>query len=604
MTKARKRRDIQYLRAFAVVLVVLYHAGVPGFKNGFLGVDIFFVISGYLMASLYSSKNFQAFYAARIKRLAPGLLFVACIALASGFFLYTPFEFNELSHEVRLGLVGLVNFHFWNDDTYFGSERFRPLLHFWTLAVELQFYAVFPLLARIARRIKWTWLLIAISSFGLSAILLTISPKTSFFLMPTRMWEFALGALAAQKILPWSFEKKLGRSFKALLVSVGIAVTLCFEIDPNSVSLIDGHPGLVALIVAAATALLLRLEMFKEDSKNLASRILVSVGDASYVTYLVHYFVLVFVNYSPFSPSVTIFQGVFESIGWAFGIIIIGTTLGELVEKRVLRSGLSTRSILIGVMVISVLSLILTPLQRNAATDLEKNISTSLTDRGVYRCGKLFRIQHPRSLTCNLYTSSSLTAKNVLLLGNSHADMIKSELVLEARKSKFNLRFWSDNNPFSGVESVEIIAREIIKTNTDFVVLHSSYLYPNKEYLQILVNFNYPTRVEFIMLESIPTYTDSVSRLEFYGKSESDIEKKKRINLSSLGVAKYYSDIQLDNFKYITTQDLFCSPICTWSRSKGVLFYFDSNHLTLTGAVVLRPKIQEVGRIVGELTTK
>ena len=192
-----KRSDIQYLRAVAVLLVIFYHAGFPLFQNGFLGVDIFFVVSGYLMATLYNGVAPRKFFKARIRRLAPSLGLISLVTLLVSFTVVTPFQFKEISKETVLGITGLSNFYFWNDDTYFAPGRFRPLLHLWTLSVELQFYLLFPFVSRIIKKKKWPWLFILGMSFTFSQLILYKSPKTAFFLLPTRLWEFAFGVLAA-----------------------------------------------------------------------------------------------------------------------------------------------------------------------------------------------------------------------------------------------------------------------------------------------------------------------------------------------------------------------------------------------------------------------
>ena len=136
------RKDIQILRGFAVLIVLLYHFGVPGFKNGFLGVDIFFVISGYLMATLYTPNNKKIFFKRRILRLFPAYFIIIIITLLLSIFILDPNEYRQAFVQANYASLFMSNIGFWYDASYFSKDHFNIFLHLWSLGVEVQFYLI------------------------------------------------------------------------------------------------------------------------------------------------------------------------------------------------------------------------------------------------------------------------------------------------------------------------------------------------------------------------------------------------------------------------------------------------------------------------------
>lgn len=198
-----RRYDIDGLRALAILLIVGYHAFPGVIPGGFVGVDIFFVISGFFVTQSIiseSPQNFsiKAFYARRVSRLVPSLLLVLITLLVFASFFLLPNDYVQLCKQVFGGLFFISNFLLWRGADYFDSEAIKqPLLHLWSLAIEGQFYLVWPLLLYWRRRVNIRTIISII--FILSLILtLCISSRlntAAFYLPLTRMWEFAAGAL-------------------------------------------------------------------------------------------------------------------------------------------------------------------------------------------------------------------------------------------------------------------------------------------------------------------------------------------------------------------------------------------------------------------------
>lgn len=203
MTKYRG--DIDGLRAIAVVIVVLYHFGVPGFSGGFVGVDVFFVISGYLITSILARDALEgrssilSFYARRVRRILPALLVVISMSLIAGYALLLPGDYESLAVSAIYSAFGGGNlFFYWNTGYFDARADTQPLLHLWSLGVEEQFYLVWPIIActilRFARRGAFAFTILAtIAGFALSIYILDTNPKGAFYLAHSRAWELSIG---------------------------------------------------------------------------------------------------------------------------------------------------------------------------------------------------------------------------------------------------------------------------------------------------------------------------------------------------------------------------------------------------------------------------
>jgi peptidoglycan/LPS O-acetylase OafA/YrhL len=293
------RKEIDGLRALAVMSIVLFHAGFKAFEGGYVGVDIFFVISGFLITSIivqdYRSGQFSfaAFYERRARRLLPALFVVLLISMPVAWILLLPGELTEFSKSL-LSVLGFgSNFYFLLDSGYFAtSAEFRPLLHTWSLAVEEQFYLLFP--AVLLAALKFTrsatavvLLLIGIVSFAFSAWASIYKPTLAFFLLPTRVWEFALGALAALLVLSQAYPRLQTYRFCCQAASLLGLLFVIYSVFAFKKTYI--YPGYWAFIPVFGTSLLL---IFSTNQtwvgKALGVKPLVMIGLISYSAYLWH----------------------------------------------------------------------------------------------------------------------------------------------------------------------------------------------------------------------------------------------------------------------------------------------------------------------------
>lgn len=364
MQNAKYLPEVDGLRAIAVMTVVLFHAGFPLFSGGFVGVDVFFVISGFLITGLIAREvdstgrfDFGGFYVRRARRLFPALFvtFVACFVLA--FLLFTTQHFQRFGGELMYALVSLSNMFFWSENGYFNtSADFKPLLHTWSLSVEEQFYLVWPaalylLLSRVGKRGAWLFLvLIGATSLWLNVRMqngfythhfdghqwlkarFSDGGSTIFFLTPFRLFEFAIGASLVW-IKPWLRVPRLALEL-AMLVGIGLIAYAVLRFNDTTV-----FPSYNALVPCIGAALIILAIDAPSTGVAVRNRLSVFIGKISYSVYLVHWPMLVFYKYWHVTPIST-----FERAAIVVVSIVAGYLMFRFVETPFRgRSGKSVR---------------------------------------------------------------------------------------------------------------------------------------------------------------------------------------------------------------------------------------------------------------------
>jgi len=304
------RPDIDGLRAIAVVSVIIFHINANLLPGGFLGVDIFFVISGFLITSLLLKELqstqkicLKGFYVRRIKRIIPALLIVIITTLLVGFLILTPADFLSLLQSAVASLLSLANvfFYFSLDQGYFAKDTAEvPLLHMWSLAVEEQFYLIWPLLMAFIYNKKgsiflfYTLLSILLLSLILAQISLGINQPFAYYSLPTRAWELAAGGALSIYL---QNRKELSPNISNLFSLIGvflIGASFLYVSKQSDIPGIDNIPliiGTLLLIIAG------------KNTKNISRRILsnkiiVFIGLVSYSAYLWHWPLIAFTKYA------------------------------------------------------------------------------------------------------------------------------------------------------------------------------------------------------------------------------------------------------------------------------------------------------------------
>jgi peptidoglycan/LPS O-acetylase OafA/YrhL len=312
------RREVDGLRAVAVIPVILFHAGFAAFSGGYVGVDVFFVISGYLITSVIL-RDLQAgtfslarFYERRIRRILPALFVMLIVCAPLSAILLMPSYSRLAADSLVAASVFASNLLYLRDMGYFGlPEQLRPLLHTWTLGVEEQYYLFFPLFAGVAWKLGKAWLvamlagLVAISA-GFAEWAAMYHPNWGFYLLPARGWELGIGALLAfyldlRPTAAWRMAWLQPLSFFGLaLIAYAVLTFDDFTPTPSSYTLLPTvGAGLVILCASPATL----------AGRMLGSRVAVGIGLASYSLYLWHQPIFVFVrhrNLLPPSPTMVV----------------------------------------------------------------------------------------------------------------------------------------------------------------------------------------------------------------------------------------------------------------------------------------------------------
>lgn len=310
----RYRAEIDGLRALAVVPVILFHAGFHVVGGGFVGVDIFFVISGYLITSILlaeleaGSFSILSFYERRARRILPALFVVLLVCLPCAWYVLLPHDFKGFASSLAAVSVFGSNVLFWGESGYFDTAaELKPLLHTWSLAVEEQYYIFFPpLLALLYRwcrhRLALALTLMSVLSLAMAHWTVTHMPNAAFFLLPPRVWELLLGALAALHLAKRGAAPSLSLPIRQALSLSGAALIayamVCY--DGNT-----PFPGLHALPPTLGSVLLI---LFADEGtwmhKLLTLRWLVTLGLISYSAYLWHQPLFAFAKYtSDTAPS-------------------------------------------------------------------------------------------------------------------------------------------------------------------------------------------------------------------------------------------------------------------------------------------------------------
>lgn len=317
------RPEIDGLRCIAVLSVVFHHADFPLISGGFLGVDVFFVISGYLITRIILGEvvtetfSLRNFYVRRIRRIMPAVVFVLVCTVPISWAVMVPFQFHEFSRSVLTTLFFVSNIFFWRNSGYFdASSEHKPLLHTWSLAVEEQFYLFFPLLMLLIWPFGRNRALSLVAALSVISFLIAeFAPRSyataSFFLLPTRAWEIGVGCILA--FFP-EIASRTPRYFREFGATLGlVAVLTSFFVLHHKMAL----PGFLSLLPVLGTALVIGFATQGTfAARFLAMKLIVAIGAISFSLYLWHQPVFVFSR---------LYFGSID--GWLNSIFLIGVSV-------------------------------------------------------------------------------------------------------------------------------------------------------------------------------------------------------------------------------------------------------------------------------------
>jgi len=425
---------------------------------------------------------------------------------------------------------------------------------------------------------------------------LLVSPKTSFYILPFRIWEFLIGAAIA--IYPRTSEHNLLMQW--VLPIILIACILFLPIQPDALSIIFGHPGIASLVVCFVTAQIIYFGIPAILRDSLLGKGMNLLGEYSYSIYLVHFPVIIFLNYEIFNGNITGFSSYIDLIKIIFFIGALSYFSYNFLEKKQPLSSLFSSKI-IGISIVLLMLLIGAELNKNKFSQNELRIFQALESKENRRCGISFRVFQPFAKICKLNDASD--HKRVLLVGNSHANAIKDTFSESATKSNVAVYFYARNDPLlSDNLSSQQIIHDALELDVEMIVLHYQNLYQQqafKKELSTLLQLAQEKEVFIAIISPVPIHYESVPMMA-YQSSKLGIPPTLPSYREYLSSLKDLNDVVQKNssefLEIYSVGKYFCAPdgACHAFSEEYNPYYYDKNHLTSIGAKKLSPLFNNI----------
>ena len=619
------RPDIDGLRAIAVLSVVGFHAAPGRIPAGFIGVDIFFVISGYLISSIIlkgldtGTFSFTEFYSRRVKRIFPALLLVFLANMTIAYFILLDEQFKGLGKHVAGGAGFVSNFVLWGESGYFDNAAdYKPLLHLWSLGIEEQFYIVWPLSLWLAckRRLNYLALILAIAfaSFTLNIYLVGNNSIAAFYSPLSRFWELLVGAILAYIGI---FTKQASRvKSQAYLNVVSLSGLSLLAIAFVALNREHSFPGWWALLPTVCAAFVIWSGANAWPNRTiLSNRVLVWFGLISFPLYLWHWSLLSFLR---------IVEGT-EVAQWKRGVaiavaIVLAWMTYMLVERPVREGprGKTTPLLLAGLM--SVVGLVGsygyfangfegradTPRAVNAGEIGHFSFFEHIRKR-FYPCAPM-DIQEDAGdwngfVRC--FQSKDGYIRNVAIIGDSHAEHLFPGLA--ARLPESNVVFYGkDVLPFVSKKKFERIFEAVLgDKNITTVLISANWSAKLKDYTddewmdelaKTFVRLTGAGKLVYLT-DDVPAFSFTPQRCKYDGRLGLEnrcAEPDRRTNASYLPFFETLAtEYGSGNVSVIKTYDLFCRQGSCSMAKDGVLHFRDNYHLNVSGSALVANAIAE-----------
>ena len=611
------RLDIQGLRAIAVLSVVIFHINPLLLPGGYIGVDIFFVISGYLIMGFIwrdlKQKNFTLlhFYTRRVYRLFPALFAMVTVTTIAAYFILLPSE-NVLYIKSMLSTLFYVsNFYFYTEASYFNDAMaFYPLLHTWSLSVEEQFYMLFPLLLIWIYRKSAKNILLLLIGVGLLSLVVSqwyVSDDASFafFSSPTRFFQFITGGVIAIYLQSHNAPKR-GNDIAVIVGIILLLGTLYFYSEHTP------FPGVYALLPSFGTALVLYFGLQMHYLKGvLENKYIVFIGNASYSIYLWHWPLIVFYKLKV-SPTL--------SVGEAFLLFTLSIGLGMLswyfIENKTRRHTLEQVTfkpiftVFLGSVLFSILAVSIfhylpykkVQYKNKAYQYLDFNTS-NFRDGKCFLTSKYNDIKFYDKQACVTYEEGK---KNYLLLGDSHAAHYYSAMASMMKENETLTQVTTSGCvpilPYNGAKRcVELnkwaYEELIVQKHFDTIVLSANWRIVNQKHFVDSLNRLLKHTDKLVVLGPSMEYKQPLPRLLVNLKKNeksSDIYKTAsnyNVYLKIDKLIKTYTS--MTQATYISTLDVLCTKNgCSTVTEDGTPISFDNGHLTHEGAYYILKHIE------------
>ncbi len=488
------RFDIGFLRALAVIVVLLFHYKVPFFYGGFIGVDIFFVISGYLMTSIilsgFAKNNFSVakFYKRRVNRILPALLFMLLGTLSFAFFYYLPFDYMQISRYAASASIFVSNIYFALKSGYFDpASQFNPYLHTWSLSVEWQFYIFYPLILLVLKRTYlnkrklFTYLFSGMTIFSFISIIIMneflANKGYIFYLVFPRAWEMMIGGFAYLFADRFNYLLDSTNRKWIVLSSLGILGLCTFFYRENF-----SWPSYLTIVPVVATAAIIISDV---DFRFFKNGILQFVGKISYSLYLWHwplYVFLLYRNYNVSTPMV------------AVSLLVLSVLLAYISYFLVEEWAKNVRStqIVVAVLLVFVAVMINTwkPINYRYFPERISQIQFKADSIKRHSPNYGWNIQPKNNFEdFKKYLAVDTTKTNVLIIGDSHAGHFSTALLELVDTTRCNLLFQmrSGTLPIKDIDDTAFGKSRDILAKKMMNYVFEEFAPNNKEHLDLIV---------------------------------------------------------------------------------------------------------------------
>lgn len=609
------RPDIDGLRALAVVAVILCHVGATDLAGGFLGVDVFFVISGYLIhrdlvGRLAAGRlSVLAFYGRRLRRTLPALYVAAMLSAVASVFVLLPVDLEALARSLLAVLTSVPNLLFLSQVGYFDADAAtKPLLHTWSLGVEEQFYLVAPLFALALRPLSprgraAAWVASFAIAFAFALALQRMAPSAAFYLMPARVFEFLLGAALAEDWLPLIRRRWAGESLAAVALAA-----LLFSFVGFDAAL--PHPGWPTLVPCLATAVLIHCGVkpmrLTAVAALLSTSPLVAIGRISYSLYLYHWPILVLARYASLPTA----------LPWRFGEAVLLAAFSfasyRFVEQpfRTADSVWRRRApwLLPGTAAVLAaccgMALVLDGLPGRFRPDVDSLAAfADYRDRKPFREGQCFITSRDDDEGFDRKACLALSADrpNVLLMGDSHAAHLWSGLRSAWPDVNFLQATASGCTPVldaAGARRCTAMMREMFdrfipSQRLDAVVLSALWSEADIEPLRRTLEALDREGQRAVVFGPLPRYDVPMAALLARAVLHDDLDEAARHRLPATARLDARLRAAVEPLAtYVSTWDAMCpNGLCRLFAAPGVPMQFDYHHLTGPGADALMATI-------------
>ncbi len=611
------RRDIDGLRAIAILSVVGFHAAPGRFPGGFIGVDIFFVISGYLITTIIfknldrESFNFVEFYRRRIRRIFPALLVVLLACLVFGSVCLTPEEYKNLGKHIAGGAGLSANYLLWMESGYFdSSSELKPLLHLWSLAIEEQFYILWPLLLWFTFKNKisslTTIITILLLSFFLNIYTAESGDATAFYSPLTRSWELLAGsALAYINLYKLNYLSHGGYTFKNIISITGAAFVAA------GLLLIDkshAFPGWWAVLPVLGSVLMIAAGSQAWFNRVvLSNRLFVWIGLISYPLYLTHWPLLSFLRIlkSGEISQVSRIYAVLISIGLAWLIY-------NIIEKPIRFGSYSRFKITALATTMAIMGFYGFYIYQQAGFVARLGPQPHVVNKGDIGHRKFFEYMDENFYQCTpidiqndmdfweykrCYQSKKDEQKQVAIIGDSHAEHLFIGLAEEL--IGFNVVYYAKGGvPFLSNPEFEKIFHHLL-SNKDIKVVMVSANWAKKILgiererleadLSLLIGSLIESNKKVYIVDDVPRFIFEPAKCKYAGRLGQENICHQDIEISNRERMDYYSIFNSVSEKYpdlkiIATTGFFGDDDFSYMARDGDLFYRDNHHLSVDGS--------------------